>query len=191
MSEIPPPPLPDSDRPLEHSAPQPTYATPADVRPGPEPDAEIRWWRPGWRDVMRHVGWRWVLLTPAVAMLVIWLLLRRSPFPTWFKVLIQGKVAIFVGAIALTLAAFTARRMVRARREPFCIFCGYDLSGLPDNYRCPECGRPYTWKLIAEYRKDPHWFVERWKAHQGETVKPAAFDAGSVARKRRARDGTE
>lgn len=189
MSNTPNPPQPTEDRPLEETTPPPMFATPSDVRPGP--DVGIRWWRPGWRDIARHVGWRWVLLTPAITMVVVWLFFRRSPLPAWFVWMIQGKIAIFVGAVALTLAGFTARRMVRARSEPFCIFCGYDLSGLPDNYRCPECGRPYTWRLIDEYRKDPHWFIERYKTQQAETVRPAAFDSGTVARKRRARDGTE
>lgn len=178
-----------TDRPLEQTAPPPVFATPADVAPAG--DEEIRWWRPGWGDVWRQVGWRWVLLTPALAMIAVWLFFRRSPLPPFFVLLVQGKIAIFVGAIALSLAAYTTRRMVRARSEPFCIFCGYNLTNLPDNYRCPECGRPYTWRLIAEYRKDPNWFIERWQARQRETGSQAPIDAGAVKRKRRAKDGTE
>ena len=45
-------------------------------------------------------------------------------------------------------------------QEPFCIHCGYDLTGLPDHHTCPECGRPYTFATINEYRRDPHWFKQ-------------------------------
>ena len=54
----------------------------------------------------------------------------------------------------ISLAGYGLRRAAQARREPFCIFCGYNLTGLPDHYRCPECGRPYTWQMIEEYRAD-------------------------------------
>jgi len=94
-----------------------------------------------------------------------------------------------VGALAITLTGYVIRRAVRARREPFCIHCGYNLSGLPDNYRCPECGRPYTWRLIAEYRRDPRWFIERYKARQKLPPAGPTLPAGPSAKPRR-RDGT-
>lgn len=28
-------------------------------------------------------------------------------------------------------------------RQRLCIYCDYDLSGLPSSHDCPECGRPY------------------------------------------------
>lgn len=38
---------------------------------------------------------------------------------------------------------------------PFCIHCGYNLRGLPDNHRCPECGVCYSLEECRRYRKDP------------------------------------
>ncbi len=167
--------------------PPSVVATPASVRPG-GPDAEIRWWRPGWVDAWRHVGWRWVFLLPALGLLLLAVPALRWPSLWNVFIILELKLLIFVTAIALTLAGYVVRRAARARREPFCIFCGYNLTGLPDHYRCPECGRPYTWRLIAEYRRDPQWFIERYAAARRLPPADVPFDAGAV--RRPSRDGT-
>lgn len=170
-------------------------ATPADVRPGPDP--EIRWWRPSMHDVVRAVGWRWWLLAPAL--LVILAILASGvtglfgPRFLAFSVphlALELKVGLFAGGVALSCVLYVIRTAIRARREPFCVFCGYNLSNLPDNYRCPECGRPYTWKLIDEYRRDPDWFIERWKRHPEHHAESAPIDAGPARREQHSRDGT-
>jgi tRNA(Ile2) C34 agmatinyltransferase TiaS len=57
------------------------------------------------------------------------------------------------------------------RRAPFCIHCGYDLQGLPDNHRCPECGEHYTLASCADYQRDPIDFQRRWeKKRYAETT---------------------
>jgi hypothetical protein len=183
----------DDPAPLEARPPPTIHATPADVRPSVDPDADperITWWRPSWRDAARHVGWRWVFLLPAVALV---LLMVAAAFFRGLRgpvIALGVHVAAFVGAVAFAMAGYVWRCAARARAEPFCIHCGYDLSGLPDNYRCPECGRPYTWRLIAEYRRDPEWFQERWKLHRHLPPSDAPIDAGPVRRRRRSRDGT-
>lgn len=148
--------------------------------------ADVAWWRPGWRDAWQFVGWRWVFLLPTVV-------LAGSLFPPlnrlWAPLLALGiQLAVLMVAVALTLAGYVFRRAARARTEPFCIFCGYNLTGLPDHYRCPECGRPYTWRLIAEYRRDPQWFIERYRALRALPPSDQPFVAG--VRRRKSRDGT-
>ena len=148
---------------------------------------DVRWWRPSWQDTMQHVGWRWVFLVPVLMLAALLLVpLRWMPWPL---VLVEAKVLLFAGAIALTLAGYVFRRAARARTQPFCIFCGYNLTGLPDHYRCPECGRPFSWRVIAEYRRDPEWFIERYRALRRLPQADVRFDAGPGRRKRR-RDGT-
>jgi hypothetical protein len=150
-------------------------------------EAHIRWWRPGWTDALRFVGWRWILLAPsALLLLLLWPGLRwLSPV----LVILGAKLLLFTGAVAVALAGYVFRRAARARTEPFCMFCGYNLTGLPDHYRCPECGRPYTWRLIAEYRRDPAWFIERYRALRQLPVPDPPFAAGPGGARRR-RDGT-
>lgn len=181
----------DEDRSLEVQLPPSVVATPSDLRV--DPHERLAWWTPGWHDAVKHVGYRWVFLVPALGLLL--LLAAGVLVPGLGVVLLVLEFKLFgaVAAIAVSLAGYVIRRAVKARQEPFCIHCGYNLTGLPDDYRCPECGRPYTWRLIAEYRRDPHWFVERYKAHQKLPPREAGFAAGPPAgpggRKRR-RDGT-
>jgi hypothetical protein len=170
---------PDENGPV----PPNVVATPSQLAPG----EHITWWRPGWHDTWRYVGWRWVLLTPSLLLLIFLFLPLRLYYVNLY--VIAGKLALLMAAVALTLMGFVFRRAARARQEPFCIFCGYNLTGLPDNYRCPECGRPYTWRLIAEYRRDPQWFIERYRAMSRLPPRDEPFPAGPV-RRRRSRDGT-
>jgi len=176
-----------SQRPLERGLPPDAMASPAHVHAGPDP--RITWWRPSWRDGWQQVGWRWVFLIPAVLLALMGLSTLRWARLAVPMLILGGKLLLVAGAIALTLVGYVVRRAARARKEPFCIFCGYNLSGLPDNYRCPECGRPYTWKVIGEYRRDPQWFIERYRAMRELPPADRPFEAGSVRRKRRA-DGT-
>src|SRR2546430_2107206 len=39
-------------------------ASPSTMPPG---EADMQWWKPGWRDLVKHVGWKWLLALPAVA----------------------------------------------------------------------------------------------------------------------------
>src|SRR2546423_15392621 len=87
-------------------------------------------------------------------------------------------------AVMLPLGAFftASRNSICMRREPFCIHCGYDLTSLPDDYNCPECGEHYTHRLIDEYRRDPKWFIERYN-RRGEIPRAdVPFQAGAIRR---------
>lgn len=178
---------PSSD--TESPFPEPVVATPSLVQG--TPDEPINWWQPSWRDGLQHLGYRWIFFIPiALAIgLLIWLTAFRSIYD--ILLFLGVKLLIVFAAIVFALGAFGVRQAARARKEPFCIFCGYNLSNLPDNYRCPECGRNYTWALIAEYRRDPKWFIERWKAQHELPPSQIAIAAGAFKRKRRAQDGTE
>ncbi len=133
----------------EARLPPRVMASPSAIQTGM--DSEINWWRPDWSDARRHLGWRWVFLLPSLILVALLFI----PLPVWGPFFaIEIKLLIFMIAVAVSLGGYVFRRAARARMEPFCIFCGYNLKGLPDHHRCPECGRPYTWRLIAEYRRD-------------------------------------
>ena len=162
-------------------------ASPVDVSPGP--DAVDRWWRPGWKDTLRHLGWRWVLLLPALGVLgflAAGLFYPHLFFWFWW---IGIKWTILALAIPVVLLGDLMRREVGMRQEPFCIHCGYTLLGLPEQGRCPECGSGYSRQLIEEYRRDPEWFIRRWRARHQVPPRVVPFEAGKV-RSRKRRDGT-
>ena len=150
---------------------------------------EPPWWRPTWGDVARQLGWRWLLALPLGLMVVFMLVLPLIPGA--FNVLwILGLKGLgLVAAIPIALAGWAIRGLVQARQEPFCIHCGYDLSGLGDHHTCPECGRPYSLDLIAEYRRDPHWFIQRYRKQHQMPKPDTPFTAGEIRRKK-SRDGT-
>ena len=136
--------MPDSpiedERPLEAQVPPNVVATPGELRA--TPDEDITWWRPTWQDAAQQVGWRWVFLTPAV-LFVLFSISAVIFIPLRPILLILGfKMLLLSAAIAISMAGWVIRHVARARKEPFCIHCGYNLTALPDNYRCPECGRP-------------------------------------------------
>jgi len=129
------------------------------------------------------------MLVPAVVLLAG---LAMLPWRPQFLQLLfwgGGKLLLLSVGGAIGMAGTAIRAVVRQRKEPFCIHCGYTLLGLPDHHICPECGRPYSLRLIDEYRRDPHWFVQRYKAHR---ILPNA-DEPFLARpstKPKSRDGT-
>lgn len=150
----------------------------------------VRWWRPGWRDVASAVGWpRLVLIIAAAAIGTILAAFLLVAGLTFTVLLLKPVLLLAGGGIAFT--GYLVRLSIQARREPFCVFCGYCLVGLPDHYRCPECGRPYSWQQIDEYRRDPQWFIARWKARQELPPADPPVDTGPARPRRRSRDGTD
>lgn len=107
----------------------------------------------------------------------------------WF---LGPKLLIMLLCLPFVAAGYAMKLGVQARKEPFCIHCGYELSGLPDHHQCPECGVPYDFKAIDEYRRDPDWFIQRYKAQQTTRPEQSPFDTGAArpGQRRRSRDGT-
>jgi hypothetical protein len=156
------------------------------------PTEEVtQWYRPSWQDGLRYIGYRWIYLTPAVGLVILGVAVMFRPDMAGLVIRVGYKLITVVVGIAAWLVGHVIRQATQGRKEPFCIFCGYNLTGLPDNYRCPECGRPYTWAMIDEYRRDPQWFIERWKARRELPAAAKPFEAGPVRRRKRAKDGTE
>ena len=179
--------------------PPPVVGSPVDMPAAPDrPDVhpalssvlgDVPWWRPGTLDVLRVLGWRWVLMAPALAVGVgvpLATLLGYSRVVNLLAPLSIKALALAWGVI-LSLGAWAIRNAVRKRRDPFCIHCGYSLVGLGESGRCPECGRGYSAALTEEYRKDPHFFAHR---HREARRHPAAtpFTAGTGTT---ADDGTQ
>ena len=150
-----------------------------------DPERPMEWWRPGWSELREQVGWRWVLLLPLAISLAMCVVAYFQP--RWLVFAGAAlKFIVFSGAVAFALALYVLNRAAQVRPEPFCIHCGYNLTGLPDNHRCPDCGRPFKLRVIDEYRRDPEWFVERWYLLR-KLPKPAAPFTARRSRRRKKR----
>lgn len=174
-----------SSRPLVEQIPPPNLASPSELRPRDPQD--IRWYKPGVSETLGLMGWRWIYFLPAGALVIGIFLLPRMFFLSQL-IFVWWKLLLFT--VALPVGAFitAAKGSVRMRKEPFCIHCGYDLTNLPDNHNCPECGEHYSFRVIDEYRRDPHWFIERYKLRGDTPAADTPFLAGSIRRK--SKDGT-
>lgn len=172
--------------PLEQQTPPNTAGLPAPFYL--DPDAPF--WRPSGLDLFRHLGWRNLFFLPALG--VVALAITCLFEPRLFLVVFQlgFKIIIVSLAIPITLMGYAIRAAVRMRKEPFCIHCGYGLLGLPPVHICPECGRPYDIQLVDDYRRDPHWFMQRWRMQHELPPPDAQVIVSPSAIRRKSRDGT-
>lgn len=170
------PPIPSHGAEAHEVVPPPMHASPVDMPASPADalrpdfatpfDAETPFWRPDWRDVARVIGWRWLILLPCAVGTVGLVVLAGFTLFTKMAGAAGGEIkfATITGAGAVSTVLWGVRNVIKRRRDPFCIHCGYSLTGLADRGSCPECGRPYVFALCDEFRKDPHFFETRFKS---------------------------
>ncbi len=92
------------------------------------------------------------------------------------------------------LAAVGAERLHRPTElNPLCDACGYDLTGIAMEGRCPECGQSVVLSLRPEARPGPPWWQRRslgwWAAWRqtGESAMYAPLRLGRLLRVREPR----
>jgi hypothetical protein len=152
---------------------------------------DLVWWRPSVREVLRHAGWGWwtVLILPIAAAVgqITGGFLGGPAFDllrwTGYRLLLLALLIPFLVWDALS------ERVFRARKDPYCIHCGYTLIGLPEEGVCPECGRSYRMIIVQMFRRDPQWVMAWWRFN-GKPPSVAAFEAGHRREFRINRGGT-
>ena len=175
-----------SHLPLERQVPPDSPGLPAPFYLDPN----APFWRPGGLDLFRHLGWRNLLFLPALAVIALAITCFFEPRLIVIFFQLGFKLVSLALAIPIALMAWAIRAAVRLRREPFCIHCGYGLRGLPSVYTCPECGRPYDLQLVDDYRRDPRWFMQRWRMQRELPPPDVQVHVAPTARRRKSRDGT-
>ena len=165
------------------------FATPSDV-PGAY-DPNLPFWLPSWEESARFMGWRWAIVALIAALLILagWLVF------VWRGILSVGFVGVgfkiggLIVALAVSVVAYLRKSAARFRTDPFCIHCGYSLAGHKDGDICPECGRKSNFTVSREYKRDPEWFIKRYRARATTPVGSVILEAGPV--RRPSIDGTE
>jgi hypothetical protein len=125
-----------------------------------EPDPPF--WRPSIAELSAELGWRWVLVLPglvAATLLLGWMVFSPG-IGVWS---VGSYLLTLLAALGISTGAVAFSRVMKRIREPFCIHCGYPLVGLENHSRCPECGRRFDFAMVAEYRKNPGWFAQRYR----------------------------
>ncbi len=164
------------------------YATPHDV-PG-EFDASTPFWLPTWQESTKLLGWRWAIVAvlAGASGVLVWLFMHDWRFIVGFSGVII-KLGPLVIAGGLSLWAYLRKSATRFRTDPFCVHCGYSLAGHNDGDICPECGRRSSFAVCREYKRDPHWFIQRYR-NRGKPP-PAGVALVAGPNRRKATDGTE
>ena len=147
-----------------------------DRLPRYRPQVKLRWWRPGARELARHLGWGWLLLVPPAVLLLIslGLLIARERMGGYWWIVFR--LFLVVTPIPLLFLDYFRFKAIRARTDPFCIHCGYTLQGLPQEGTCPECGRRYRMPVVEMFRRDPQWVIAYWR-NAGKPPPVDLFDA--------------
>jgi hypothetical protein len=175
---------------IVRQVPQEPVASPAHLPTHPQENAaDLPWYKPSFGESLMLLGWRWIYFLPAAGIVVLLIIFLPMRPLLIFQMLAWWKLLLIAIAVPLGIAMKAAKNTVAMRKEPFCIHCGYDLTGLPDGHNCPECGRPFNLAIVNEYRRDPDWFIQRYNQRHMVPTRDVPFAAGAV-RSRRSRDGT-
>jgi hypothetical protein len=141
-------------------------------------EKDLPFYRPSAMDIARTIGWRWVLLVPIILVLAAFPVMFFLPPAVMMQFLqVELKLVLLALGGGITIVLWAVRNAINTRTDLFCIHCGYNLDGLTDEGTCPECGRNFKHKIIREFKKDPHFFIARWKAVQ-TAPKATPFSAG-------------
>jgi hypothetical protein len=127
--------------------------------PQSQPDVQPPFWLPSKSRAAAQFGFRWLFL------LIVF-------FPAAGAALVVHahwhSVGAFIVSAAICLAmtipvaiSYAVKLSLKKIPHPFCIHCGHDLTGLPDNTTCPHCHRPFSLNQIDQYRLDPGSFIYR------------------------------
>lgn len=83
-------------------------------------------------------------------LLEIWTI--RGGYGWWVLGSVLGSATQFlIGLYLFAGGRWLVDRLIPSNR-PYCHECAYELTGLPSEGVCPECGTPYRWKGVGGTR---------------------------------------
>lgn len=110
------------------------------------------------RRALRIVGLS-VIIAIFVELILIWKVITGDRVFTSLDVFLVCSPALCYSLLyvyGIRIARGRFRKFLEANNWMVCIECGYLLCGLPDGYKCPECGMPYTYNILR--RRWTQWY---------------------------------
>jgi predicted RNA-binding Zn-ribbon protein involved in translation (DUF1610 family) len=96
-----------------------------------------------------------------------------APIPAFFLV---WQIAFWTSAVAYAVCPRIEFQRLKARLKRagyrMCLWCGYELVGLPDAHRCPECGTNYDIRRVQAAWK--YWIGRRRLPKRAQTPESAS-----------------
>ena len=96
------------------------------------------------RSMIRWGASVFLVTVPTIVICLAWLRMQPKYVVPIIPLAWLSGISLAIGAVKLSEALMDGKIAGRAANWKFCPKCEYDLTAMPDEGCCPECGEPFT-----------------------------------------------